>query len=140
MAGNASADEDSGAIYNINVTPLVDITLVLLIIMMVTAKIIVSQGMPMDLPQSTGSPQPIQMPKFLVVELKADGSTLVDKKPIANDRELIRVARAAKQADPDPRAVIKADERAKHGRVIHVLDTLKQLGISKVAFASPPKG
>jgi biopolymer transport protein ExbD len=53
---------------------------------------------------------------------------------------LIRVARAAKEADPDPRAVIKADEHARHGRVIHVLDTLKQLGISKVAFANPPKG
>jgi biopolymer transport protein ExbD len=139
MAGAADDDSD-GAIYNINVTPLVDITLVLLIIMMVTAKIIVSQGMPMDLPQSAAAQQPIQMPKFLVVQLKADGSTIIDDKPIANDRELIRAAKAAKAADPDPRAVIKADEKAKHGRVIHVLDTLKQLGISKVAFANPPKG
>lgn len=139
MAGVAK-DDEGGAIYNINVTPLVDITLVLLIIMMVTAKIIVSQGMPMDLPQATNAQQPIQMPKFLVVQLKADGSTIVDDKPIANDRELIHAAKAAKEQDPDPRAVIKADEKAKHGRVIHVLDMLKQLGISKVAFANPPKG
>ena len=51
MAGGAS-DEDEGLIAGINVTPLVDITLVLLIIFMVTARIIVSQGMPMDLPKS----------------------------------------------------------------------------------------
>ena len=51
MAGGAS-DEDDGLIAGINVTPLVDITLVLLIIFMVTARIIVSQGMPMDLPKS----------------------------------------------------------------------------------------
>ena len=138
MAG--TNDDEGGAIYNINVTPLVDITLVLLIIMMVTAKIIVSQGMPMDLPQATKAMPAQDIPKFLVVQLKADGSTLIDDKPIANDHELIRAARAAKEQDPDPRAVIKADEKAKHGRVIHVLDTLKQLGISKVAFANPPKG
>lgn len=138
MAGVAK-DEESGGIYSINVTPLVDITLVLLIIMMVTAKIIVSQGMPMDLPQSQAAAAPTEMPKFLVVQLKADGSTIIDDRPIANDHELIRAARKAKEQDPDPRAVIKADEKAKHGRVIHVLDTLKQLGISKVAFANPPK-
>src|SRR5690606_8672737 len=52
MAGGAQDDDDGGLVSGINVTPLVDITLVLLIIMMVTAKIIVSNSLPLDLPQA----------------------------------------------------------------------------------------
>jgi biopolymer transport protein ExbD len=74
-----------------------------------------------------------------VVELKADGRTLLDEHPISGDREIIRASHDAKEKDPDVRAVIKADDKVHHGRVIHILDLLKQLGISKVAFANPPK-
>ena len=75
MAGGAS-DEDEGLIAGINVTPLVDVTLVLLIIFMVTARIIVSQGMPMDLPKSA-SGEALQT--VFAVELTADVSFLVCK-------------------------------------------------------------
>ncbi len=131
MASSSSGDDD-GLISGINVTPLVDVTLVLLIIFMVTARIIVSQGMPMDLPKAaTGE----EVQTVFSVELTADGKTIVDTKPVASDEAVSNLARQAKTQNKDLRAVIRADRTVEHGRVIHVLDLLKQAGVAKIAFA-----
>jgi biopolymer transport protein ExbD len=134
MAGGAS-DDDDGLIAGINVTPLVDVTLVLLIIFMVTARIIVSQGMPMDLPKSA-SGEALQT--VFAVELTADGKTRVDSEPTADDEAIVPLAKKAKGKNKDLRAVIRADKKVEHGRVIHVLDLLRRSGISKIAFAVTP--
>ncbi len=134
MAGGASED-DEGLISSINVTPLVDVTLVLLIIFMVTAKIIVSQGMPMDLPKAAKAEQ-VQL--VFSVELTESGKTFVDSKEIATDELVGDLARESKKKNPDLRAVIRADTKVPHGRVIHVLDLLKQAEVSKIAFAVSP--
>ena len=134
MAGGAQSDGDE-TITGINVTPLVDITLVLLIIMMVTAKIIVSQSVPLDLPKAASGTD-VQV--VFSVTLAADGRTLVDAKQVANDDALLPLARAAHQKNADVRAVIKADSAVPHGRVIHVLDLLKQAGVAKIAFGVTP--
>lgn len=134
MAGGSS-DDDDGLIAGINVTPLVDVTLVLLIIFMVTARIIVSQGMPMDLPKSA-SGEALQT--IFAVELTADGKTRVDSEAVADDEALTPLAKKAKSKNKDLRAVIRADKKVEHGRVIHVLDLLRRSGISKIAFAVTP--
>jgi biopolymer transport protein ExbD len=134
MAGGAS-EEDDGLIAGINVTPLVDVTLVLLIIFMVTARIIVSQGMPMDLPKSA-SGEALQT--VFAVELTADGKTRVDSEAVANDEAVTPLAKQAKAKNKDLRAVIRADKKVEHGRVIHVLDLLRRSGIAKIAFAVTP--
>lgn len=136
MAGGAQNDDD-GLISAINVTPLVDVTLVLLIIFMVTAKIIVSQGMPMDLPKAADA-NTEQLQMIFSVELTEDGRTFVDSTQIANDELVGALGREAKKKNPDLRAVIRADQKVQHGRVIHVLDLLKQASISKIAFAVSP--
>jgi len=133
MAGTTNDSED--VISAINVTPLVDITLVLLIIFMVTAKIIVAQGMPMDLPKAA-SGETIQT--IFSVELVQDGRTRVDSKWVPNDDAIARLARRAREKAPDLRAVIRADSTVQHGRVIHVLDLLKREGVAKIAFATAP--
>jgi biopolymer transport protein ExbD len=132
MAGGSSETDDG--INGINVTPLVDIALVLLIIFMVTARIISqSSSIPLDLPKSvTGADNQVQT-VFSVV-LAADGSTQVDSKPVANDDAILALAKAAASQNKDLRAVIKADNTVSHGRVIHVLDMLKQAQLSKIAF------
>jgi biopolymer transport protein ExbD len=134
MAGGAS-DDDDGLIAGINVTPLVDVTLVLLIIFMVTARIIVSQGMPMDLPKSA-SGEALQT--VFAVELTADGKTRVDSEVAADDEAIVPLAKKAKAKNKDLRAVIRADRKVEHGRVIHVLDLLRRSGIAKIAFAVTP--
>jgi biopolymer transport protein ExbD len=134
MAGGSS-DDDDGMIVGINVTPLVDVTLVLLIIFMVTARIIVSQGMPMDLPKSA-SGEALQT--VFSVELTADGKTRIDSEAVADDEALSPLAKRAKAKNKDLRAVIRADKKVEHGRVIHVLDLLRRSGVSKIAFAVAP--
>lgn len=134
MAGGAN-DDDDGLIAGINVTPLVDVTLVLLIIFMVTAKIIVSQGMPMDLPKAASGES---LQTVFSVELTADGKTRVDSNAVSNDDAIATLARDAKARTRDLRAVIRADRKVEHGRVIHVLDLLKRAGIAKIAFAVSP--
>jgi biopolymer transport protein ExbD len=134
MAGGASDDEE-GLISAINVTPLVDVTLVLLIIFMVTAKIIVSQGMPMDLPKAATGEQ-VQL--VFSVELTEGGKIFVDSKEVADDDSVGIMARESKVKNPDLRAVIRADAKVPHGRVIHVLDLLKQADLTKIAFAVSP--
>ena len=131
MAGGASSGESDEAITGINVTPLVDIVLVLLIIFMVTAKLIVNKSVPLDLPKAaTGS----DIQTVFSVVMLADGSTQVDSRPIQNDDAILGLARAAHDKNNDLRAVIKADTTVPHGRVIHVLDLLKQAQVSKIAF------
>jgi len=134
MAGGSSNDDD-GMVSGINVTPLVDVTLVLLIIFMVTARIIVSQGMPMDLPKAA-SGEALQ--QVFSVELSADGKTRVDSDNLASDEAITPLAKAAKAKNADLRAVIRADRKVEHGRVIHVLDLLKRAGVAKIAFAVSP--
>jgi biopolymer transport protein ExbD len=134
MAGGSSNDDD-GMVSGINVTPLVDVTLVLLIIFMVTARIIVSQGMPMDLPKAA-SGEALQ--QVFSVELAADGKTRVDSDNLASDEAITPLAKAAKAKNADLRAVIRADKKVEHGRVIHVLDLLKRAGVAKIAFAVSP--
>ena len=133
MAGGAQDSEEP--ITGINVTPLVDIVLVLLIIFMVTAKLIVSKSVPLDLPKAaTGS----DIQTVFSVVLAADGTTQVDSKTVPGDDVILGLAKAAHEKNPELRAVIKADSAVPHGRVIHVLDLLKQAQVGKIAFGVQP--
>jgi len=136
MAGTTN-DDDDGLISGINVTPLVDVVLVLLIIFMVTARIINSQGVPMDLPKaSTGE----NVQTVFAVELTVDGKTFVDGTALDDDAGIAPLAKAAKAKNPELRATIRADRKVEHGRVIQVLDLLKRSGVTKIAFAAIPGG
>jgi biopolymer transport protein ExbD len=134
MAASSQGDDD-GMVSGINVTPLVDITLVLLIIFMVTAKLIVSQSLPLDLPKAANG-QDIQM--IFGVELHSNGDTVVNGKKIAGDDAVLPLAKEELAKTPDLRAVIRADTTVQHGRVIKVLDLLKTGGITKIAFGVAP--
>jgi biopolymer transport protein ExbD len=132
---SSSNDDDDGIISGINVTPLVDVTLVLLIVFMVTAKIIVSQGMPMDLPKAASGEE---VQNVFSVELTTDGKVRVDSTQVASDEAIADLAKQAKARNKDMRVVIRADKKVEHGRVIRVLDILKQAGLSKFAFGVAP--
>jgi biopolymer transport protein ExbD len=140
MAASSRNDDDDGIISGINVTPLVDITLVLLIIFMVTAKIIVSQSLPLDLPKAA---QGQEVQQIFGVDLHANGDTLVDGKKLPSEDGILPLAREAQARNAELRAVIRADTTVQHGRVIRALDLLKQAGVSKIAFGVspiPPEG
>jgi biopolymer transport protein ExbD len=131
----ASAGAARGLITGINVTPLVDITLVLLIIFVVTAKIIVTPAVPLDLPSSAQA-EGIQV-VFSVV-LPERGATMVDAEAVTSDEELVARAKEVRLRSPGVRAVVHADGAVPHRRVVHVLDLLARGGIQKVAFGATP--
>lgn len=136
MAGGAGRSR-TGAITGINVTPLVDITLVLLIVFMVTAKLIVSQNaISVDLPKAkTGE----GVQDVLSVVLVAPEGMQVNGQMVSeNDDALVGLARAAAAKAPDLRAVVKADGTVAHSRVMHALDQLRVAGIAKIAFGVSP--
>ena len=131
MAG--SDPQGDGLIVGINMTPMVDIMLVLLIIFIVTAKIIVTPAVPMDLPEAS---QVEQVEVVLSVLVPERGVTLVNGEPAASPAELSRLAADARTRDPELRAVIHADGNVPHRRVLATLDALKQAGLTRVAFGA----
>jgi biopolymer transport protein ExbD len=135
MAGFSGQNPEQ-PIVGINVTPLVDITLVLLIIFMVTAKLVVSRALPLDLPKAaTGS----EVQQLLSVAVSADGALSVDGESVADTATLSQKARAALASHTELRAVIAADAGARHERVMAALDALRAAGLARVAFAVTPK-
>lgn len=135
MAAGGQGDDDE-LITAINVTPLVDIVLVLLIILMVTASYIVSQSIPMDLPNAdTGEDSE---PSTFRVSLDETGQLFVGTEE--SDWEHLRVqARAFASSEAEPRAVIAADRRVSHGQFIRIVDVLRGAGIMRYAINVSPQ-
>ena len=131
----ASVHSDDEMITGINVTPLVDITLVLLVILMVTASYVVSRAIPVELPKgATGE----GTPTTLTVSIDKDGKTFLDAEPI-EDAALRAKIKAAHDADAETRAVIAADGRTTHSHVIHVIDLLRRENVTKFAINVDPE-
>lgn len=123
-----------GIIQGINVTPLVDILLVLLVIFMVTAQFTSPQAIPLNLPQSSESDT---MQMVFSVTVPEDGPLQVDGETVAAG-DLPELAKKALEDDPKLRAVIQADGDVPHRRVISVMDALREGGLSRVAFTTTP--
>ena len=130
-----SGQSGNGIISGINVTPLVDVMLVLLVIFIVTATIIVTPAVPLDLPRAAHGEE-VQV--VLSVIMPVRGPILVDGTPLPNDDALEEKARASAAGNRELRAVIQADGEVSHRRVVHVLDQLKGAGITRVAFGALP--
>jgi biopolymer transport protein ExbD len=130
----ASASNDDEMITAINVTPLVDITLVLLVILMVTASYVVSKAIPLELPRgATGE----MTPTTLSVSIDRNGKTYLDAIAIDDSALRLRI-KAAHTADPEVRAVIAADGRTSHANVVHVIDLLRREDVTKFALDIDP--
>jgi biopolymer transport protein ExbD len=127
QSSSSSSDE---AITGINVTPLVDVVLVLLVVLMVTATYLASRSIPVDLPtgktgEATTAP--------LTVSLTKTGALYVDGVPYS-EQQLREKLQGARRADPELRAVIAADGAVPHRRVIGIIDLLRQEHVERFAI------
>src|SRR6185503_12590311 len=129
MAGGANEDDDE--ITGINVTPLVDIVLVLLIIFMVTANFIVRETVEVDLPRAANGGETVQGMVNVVID--KDGKLYFDGTEVPED-ELQRKVAEAVSKDKDTRAIISADQALPYGRVMWLIDVVKGQGIAKFAL------
>ena len=129
MAG--SAQQDDGEITGINVTPLVDIMLVLLIIFMVTATYIVKEAIEIDLPKAAAGGE--STARTLSIVITREGKSYLDGAEITEDA-LVRKIQEAPEKRDEMQALISADREAMHGAVVRMLDVLKQQGVTKFAI------
>ena len=124
----------------INVTPLVDVMLVLLIIFMVTAPLLVA-GVPVDLPESRAGALDQQAEPVQVV-IDAAGRITIDEQPIADAALAAKLAALAAQPQPAEgrRIYLRADRSLDYGRVMRVMGELNRAGLNRVALVSAPSG
>ena len=127
---SAGGDDDE-LISGINVTPLVDIVLVLLIIFMVTATYIVRATIPVELPRAAHGGDAVGT--VLSVVLTKEGQVFLDG-VARTDAELSARTREAVSRDGEARVVISADKGALHGAVVHVIDLVRGAGATRFAI------
>ncbi len=124
-----------GIIAEINVTPLVDIMLVLLIIFMLTAHLIAKQAIEVELPRASNATT--AKPTTLAITLTKEGNLYLDDKPTTPAALRDAVAAAVKK-DPKTQTIIAGDKSVSHGRVVWVLDLVKSLGVTSFAIQIDP--
>jgi biopolymer transport protein ExbD len=129
MAG--TMDRRGGTIAGINVTPLVDVVLVLLIILMVSSTYIVAQTLKVQLPKARSTDGTADKPHTVAV-LKT-GALTWDEAPATED-QVVKNMKDAVSADPEFSLVVSADRETQHGKVVHVLDIAKLAGVTKFAI------
>lgn len=132
--GGRGGRRRGGAISEINVTPLVDVMLVLLIIFMVAAPLLTS-GVPIDLPDSKAKAISDEDNKPLEVSLSPDGKIFVGETEVTEER-IVTILTSMTEDNPDRRIYIRADKGLDYGKVMSVLGTINGAGFSKVALIS----
>ena len=123
-----------GAMSDINVTPLVDVVLVLLIIFMVVTPML-SSGVDVKLPEARTSTETQDNGQHLVVSVRDDGAVFVDRKQVALET-LIDEVNAEYRKDPNRAILIKADQKLFYGQVREVMDVLNEGGMSTLLLAA----
>ena len=120
----------------INVTPLVDVMLVLLIIFMVTAPLLVA-GVPVDLPKNRALPLD-QQAKPVQLSIDAKGAIFIDDAPVTPAALPTRLAQIAAQPEPPEgrRIYLRADKSLDYGQVMQVMGELNRAGLNRVALVS----
>lgn len=119
---------------DINVTPFVDVMLVLLVVFMVTAPLLTS-GVQVDLPKSDAKPINDEDRKPLEITIDKDGALFIGEEKVKQDR-LVNMLSAMTNSDADRRIFIRADQSLDYGRVMNVLGLLNGAGFRKVALLS----
>lgn len=130
----ASFNKDSDEpIVDINITPFVDIILVVLIIFMVTTPIIMNPSIKIQLPKATSGEETTKTE--LNISIAKSGKILLNAKEV-NDSSLETETKALLSKNPNIQAIIAADKDVNHGTVIRVIDIVKSSGVSKFAIST----
>lgn len=135
MAFGGDFDEDKGSMSDINMTPLVDVMLVLLIIFIIAVPVI-THSVKVDLPRADNTPNNIK-PETINLSITADGKLHWDESDINVDELLQRLnVEASKQ--PQPEIHIRGDRKVAYEEVIKVMAAVQRAGILKLGFVTEP--
>jgi biopolymer transport protein TolR len=140
MAGGTTSYEDddggSGAIVDINVTPLVDIVLVLLIIFMVTAKLIAGRAITVESPKTVAGES---VPSTLQVTIDRQSKLYVNGAPVEGTPAVDAFVRRAVRDNPEVQVVITADVKVPHGEVMQIIDLVKGANVKRFGLTTEEK-
>jgi biopolymer transport protein ExbD len=136
MAMSVGGKSEGEAMSDINVTPLVDVMLVLLIIFIITIRVIVAQ-IPVKLPKATNLPT-VTKPENITIAIDKDGNVFWNTKPVATQDDLKQLLRGIVKEDPQPEVQIRGDSEVRYQYVGQVLVASQQIGIRKVGFITTP--
>ena len=137
MAVNPISDDDENGLMNeINMTPLVDVMLVLLIIFLVTIPAM-QHEVRIDLPRASSQPEEVK-PAHIDVAVQADGTILWDGHPVSDDGLRARIAQVAR-AKPQPELHLRADRKVPYERVAEVMSAAQAGGLAKIGFVTDPR-
>jgi biopolymer transport protein TolR len=119
----------------INMTPLIDVMLVLLVIFMITAPLMTS-SLRMELPRTAGA-QPDVAAEALTFTIAADGRTRLDDQPVSPE-ELAKILKTTAQRRPQPDILVRADRRVPYGRVAELIGFVQDAGLARIGFVTEP--
>ena len=121
----------------INVTPMVDVMLVLLVIFILTAPLLAS-SIKLDLPK-TDAAKPVDAPKFVTLVVDKTGQVFLNDKPVSADQLKTSLAQTAGQ-NPDTEVQLRADEAVPYGKVVEVMGVAQKAGLSRIGFVADTPG
>jgi biopolymer transport protein ExbD/biopolymer transport protein TolR len=131
--GRLERDPGSRPMSDINMTPLIDVMLVLLVIFMVTAPLMTTR-LKLDLPKTEGA-RPSDAPLFIAVSIDEQGQLFVGDEAVSPE-QLLQRAREAAQRDASTEVQLRADSRVPYGRVAELIGVVQQAGLSRVGFVT----
>jgi biopolymer transport protein ExbD len=117
----------------INMTPLIDVMLVLLVIFIITAPLI-SSSLPLDLPKAEGTPA-VAAPSVLALAIDRDGKVFLDEQPSGAAQIIARAVQAV-QRDPATEVQLRADSRVAYGRVAEVIAWVQSAGLTRIGLVT----
>jgi len=141
--GRLERNPGAPPISAINMTPLIDVMLVLLVIFIITAPLMAT-GLRLDLPRADAA-APAEPARVLALALDEQGRLFVDERPVEPDALRARLAEAA-ALDPDTEVQLRADRRVPYGRVAELMGWVQAAGLARIGFltegdgaAAPPR-
>jgi biopolymer transport protein ExbD/biopolymer transport protein TolR len=128
-------ERNAGAqpLSEINMTPLIDVMLVLLVIFIITAPLIGS-SLKLDLPRAEGG-SPGEAPAFVALAIDSEGRLFIDDQAASREQVVERVRDAARR-NPDTEVQLRADQRVPYGRVAELIGWVQQAGLSRIGFVT----
>ena len=120
---------------DINVTPLVDVMLVLVVIFIITAPLLAST-IRLDLPK-TDAAKSADTPRFVTLVVDKSGQTFLNDKPVALDALARQLAQTASQS-PDTEVQLRADQAVPYGKVVQVMGVAQKAGLNRIGFVADP--
>ncbi len=127
-----SGGGDGAPMMEMNTTPLIDVMLVLIIMLIVTLPVM-THAVKLDMPRPDNAPPPVQ-PEMVTIQIDYDGTILWNNTPVPNIPTLDRYFKAEAQKDPQPQVAIRPDARAKYDTVEQVMASAQRNRIEKMGL------